>query len=93
MDASVDTHRVYFEEYCRDKFSDNGNTSKTIWKEKGKRIVNVLKGDPVAQRYSATFKFWVKKRGFEVMSYSPLGLTDVLCLPAKKKVNTSREVY
>ena len=33
------------------------NTSKAIWKEKGSRILNVLKGDPAAQDYSATFKF------------------------------------
>ena len=95
MDVSVDTHRERFEEYCRAKFSADAagekNTSKAIWKEKGSRIVNVLKGDPAAQDYSATFKFWVKKRKFQIMSYSPLGLTDVLCLPAKKKVN--RLVY
>lgn len=100
MDASINTHRDRFEQYCRAKFSgstsdadgDSGeanatpSTSKAIWKEKGTRIVHVLKGDPVAHTYSKFFKFWVKKRGFQIMSYSPLGLKDVLCLPAKKKV-------
>ena len=61
MDVSVDTHREHFEEYCRAKFSAEAagkNTSKAtcIRKEKGSRIVNVLKGDPAAQDYSATFK-------------------------------------
>ena len=39
MDVSVDKHRVHFEEYCRNKLSEpkaEHNTSKTIWKEKGK---------------------------------------------------------
>ena len=62
MDASSNTHRDRFERYCRAKFSGSTrdadgdsaeasatpSTSKAIWKEKGTRIVHVLKGDPVA---------------------------------------------
>ena len=29
-------------------------------------------------------KFWVKSRKFSLMSYPALGLSDVLCLPARK---------
>ena len=70
-DVSVDTYRVHFEEYCHEKFSESKserNTSKIIRKEREKRIVNFLRGDPVALAYLATFKFWVKKQGFEVLS-------------------------
>ena len=65
MDASINTHRDLFEQYCRVKFSGSTSdadgdsaeanatpsTSKAIWKEKGTRIVHVLKGDPVAHTY------------------------------------------
>ena len=86
MDVSVGTHHERFEEYCRAKFSTDAsgekNTSKAIWKEKGSRILNVLKGDPAAQDYSATFKFWVKKRKFQVMSYSPSSWPNRCTLPS-----------
>ena len=56
MDASINTHRDRFEQYCRAKFSGSTSdadgdsaeanatpsTSKAIWKEKGTRIVHVL---------------------------------------------------
>ena len=74
MDASINTHRDRFEQYCRAKFSGStsdadGDSSeanasyatptsnKAIWKEKGTRIVHVLKGDPVAHTYSKSFKW------------------------------------
>ena len=51
--------------------------------KKGERIVAVLKG---SEAHDARFKHWVKRRGFKLVSYSALGLYDVLCLPAKKPV-------
>ena len=56
--------------------------SKMISKDKGQKIVGLLKNYPVAVNYSSQFKFYVKKHGFQLTSYSPLGLKDVLCLPA-----------
>ena len=60
--------------------------SKTVTKAKGKKIINVLKGNPIAQEYSPKFRHWVKQRGFKLMSHHALGLVKVLCLPAKIKV-------
>ncbi len=88
--ATIEDQRRLFDQHCKERFQDREDatgTSKTIWREKGKRIVNVLKSEPAAQHYSPKFKFWVKKRGFELISYSPLGLCDVVCLPAKKNVS------
>ena len=61
-------------------------TSKTISREKGQRIVNVIKKDPSAVTYSSQFKFWVKKKRFELINHPVLGVKDVLCLPAKNQV-------
>ena len=55
--------------------------SKTITKAKGQKIINVLKSNQVALEYSR-----VKQKGFKLMSHHALGLKEVLCLPAKKKV-------
>ena len=53
---------------------------------RGQKIINVLKGNPIAQEYSPKFRHWVKQRGFKLMSHHALGLVEVLCLPAKIKV-------
>lgn len=53
---------------------------------RGQKIINVLKGNPIAQEYFPKFRHWVKQRGFKVMSHHALGLVEVLCLPAKIKV-------
>ena len=60
--------------------------SKTITKAKGQKIINVLKSNPVALEYSPKFRHWVKQKGFKLMSHHALGLKEVLCLPANKKV-------
>eukprot|EP00731_Ephydatia_muelleri_P013245 Em0007g555a len=43
-------------------------TSKTISREKGQRIVNVIKKNPSAVTYSSQFKFSVKKKHFELIA-------------------------
>ncbi len=83
--ATIEDQQRLFVEYCCERFAEKGDaTSKTIWREKGDKIIRVLNGDPEAHSYGPKFKLWVKKRGFQLISYSPLGLRDVLCLPAKK---------
>ena len=81
--------REKFEGYVSSKFLEGKNLgSKVIWRSKGEKIVAVLKakdGDGV----DAHFRFWVKSRKFCVMDYPALGLKDVLCLPAKKKVSNA----
>ncbi len=63
----------------KDKQDGNG--------QKGERIVKVLKNHPASREYSPQFKHWVKQRRFQLVSYTALGLKDVLCLPAKTQVN------
>ena len=46
----------------------------------------MLKKDPVSVQYSSKFKHWVKQRKFQLVTYSALGLYDVLCLPTKTEV-------
>ncbi len=66
--ASLEDQRKLFDAYCKERFDDSGATSKTSWGEKETRIVNVLKDDPAARSYTPAFKFWVKKRGFQLIS-------------------------
>ena len=76
-----------FETFCAERYGENGcQTSKTIVREKGQKIIRPLQNDPVAEAYSSKFKFWVKQCGFSLTNYSPFGLKDVLCLPSKKQV-------
>ena len=58
-----------------------------LTRSRGAEIVAYLSGDHAGET-SAHFKFWVKSRGFLLMDYPVLGLSNVLCLPAKpqKKV-------
>ena len=91
---SIESQRKLFDDYCDQRFGKDGqHSSKTITKAKGQRIVQMLRGDPAAEQYGAKCKFWVKHRGFQLVTYTPLGLKDVLCLPAKKKVSHKDIVY
>ena len=87
----MDGQRAAFETFIRDKYVDNPELkkSKTLTKEKLNKIVNVLKKDSCIKDYCPKFKHWIKQRGFSLMNYKVLGLQDVLCLPAKKKVGAS----
>ena len=80
MDEVDQRHEQEFEKVCDEKFlgSDVSTGSKTIGRENGEMIVKF----PDSDKYPAKFKHWVKK--FRLMSYPPLGLVDVLCLPATR---------
>jgi hypothetical protein len=90
----IDNQRELYQRYCEEKFLASSSTSKTICAEKGRRIIKLLTNnlqdndaaDSSDVDDGARFKCWVKTRGFKLISYTPLGLTNVLCLPAKKKV-------
>ena len=63
-----------FDRFCVEQFKDRDDkTSKTISREKGQRIVNVIKKDPSAVTYSSQF-------------HPALGVKDVCCLSAKTQV-------
>ena len=86
MDEEEERHKRDFEKFCYETFLCNvAAGSKTIGRDKGERIVKMLKyGDDGDE--PAKFKHWVKTRRFCLMSYPALGLVDVLCLPAKSEV-------
>ena len=80
----MEMQREKFEAFCQEKFGGT-STSKTITKSKGDQIIKFLSGavsvpDPM-------FKHWVIKKGFKLVDYPVLGLKQVLCIPAKKKVH------
>ena len=84
----ISEQREVFEKFCTERYGENGcQTSKTISREKGRKIIRLLQNDPSAEAYSSKFKFWVRQRGFSLITYSPFGLKDVLCLPLKKQVS------
>ena len=92
----MEDQREIFEDYCRERYGEGVrdsattkatiSTSKAVPRQKGERIVKVLKGHPDARDYSPQFKNWVKRRRFQLVSYAALELRDVLCLPAKTQV-------
>ena len=83
--------REAFEAFVKSSFVQTKKTgSKVLTRSRGAEIVAYLSGDggKTSTSISAHFKFWVKSRGFWLMDYPVLGLSNVLCLPAKpqKKV-------
>eukprot|EP00731_Ephydatia_muelleri_P034823 Em0080g4a len=88
LDSIICDQKQLFDRFCVEQFKDRDEkTSKTISREKGQRIVNVIKKDPSALTYSSQFKFWVKKKRFELINHPALGVKDVLCLPAKTQIS------
>lgn len=92
--SSIDEQREVFETYCTERYvgESGSQTSKTVTREKGQKIVKLLRNEPGTEAFGSKFKFWVKQRGFSLINYSPLGLKDVLCLPSKKQVSYSHSV-
>ena len=76
-----------FNPFCKERFLEK---CKTLSKQKGEKVVKYLKGDLPAEEYDPVFKHWVSRKGFKLVEYSPLGLKDLLCVPAKEMVNMLR---
>ena len=63
--SSIDQQREDFERFCSERFGENGcQTSKTIAREKGQKIIHRLQNDPIADTCGSCFKFLVKQPGF-----------------------------
>ena len=78
--------REAFEAFVKSSFVLTKKTeSKVLTRSRGVEIVTYLSGDGgnTSASTSAHFKFWVKSSGFRLMDYLVLGLSNVLCLPAK----------
>ena len=83
----METQKEKYEDFYRATSIDGKNKgSKTITRAKGENIVQLLANNENADDFNPKFKHWVKTRGFQLITDSALGLTDVLCLPAKTKV-------
>ena len=83
-----------FEEYLSSSFVQKKKSgSKVISRAKGEEIVAYLSAAGEDVKVDAHFKFWVKSRGFRLLDYPVLGLKNVLCLPAKKKVPRKFRIY
>ena len=89
ISSNEEHHHMLFEKFCARKIvrSSGGDPtvrSKTISRSRGEDIIKLLKD--LTFSVDAKFNFWVKRKGFKLLSYPPLGLVDVLCLPARTKV-------
>ncbi|XP_022080271.1 uncharacterized protein LOC110973627 [Acanthaster planci] len=58
----------------------SSNSSKTIRRAKGEKIIQCLRGFDTADD---KFKYWVRRKGLQLRQFPELGLQDVLCLPRK----------
>ena len=68
--------------YCNQRFGKDGpHCSKTIMRVKGQQIVQMCRQQSSMEPSSSSG--W----GSKLVTYAPLGLEDVLCLPMKKKVS------
>ena len=99
---STMNQRQAFEAFCKERYGgfdeeDNEEEeaipsckrSKTVTRRKGARILAMIKNRSAADSgtHSAKFQHWVKHCGFQIVSYTLLGIHDVLCLPAKRPVS------
>ena len=75
-----------FNLFCKERFLEKCINSKTVSAEKGGKVIKHLKGDLPEEDCDPVFKHWVHRKGFKLVDYPPLGLKDVLCVPAKEKV-------
>ena len=84
----MDKQKQMFEKLCKDTFMDGDSKgSKTISRAKGENIIRLLKKEGDMNDYTPNFSQWVKRKGFQLISHSALGLKDVLCIPAKTSVS------
>ena len=88
--SSMKEQQEVFKEFCQERYGIGCPKSKTVTKSKEENIVKVLKRNHGLLDFTPQFKHWIKQRGFKLISHPSLGLKDVLCLPAKKKVSETQ---
>ena len=73
-----------FGAFLAEKFSSHDRgTSGVVYKDFGDKIKTAIK-DPSA--VDKNLRFFVKKKGFQIMNIPSLGARDVLVVPAKEQV-------
>ena len=66
--SSIDQQQEVFERFCSERFGENGcQTSKTIAREKGQKIIHRVRNDPIADSCGSWFKFLMKQQGFSLV--------------------------
>ena len=61
--------------------------SRTVSVESGGKMIKYLKGNLPEEECDPVFKLTpVSRKGFKLVDYAPIGLKDVLCVPAMEKV-------
>ena len=76
------SHKEKFEEFCRATFIDSeSKRSRTITRAKGENIVQLLVNNGNADDFNP------KTRGFQLITHSALGPSNVLCFLAKTRVS------
>jgi hypothetical protein len=79
-------HREAFSVWLEKTFSAEKKVgSKVLTRRQVEEVKAYLCGAAPAK--DAHFKHWVRSRGFRLVDYPVLGLHNVVCLPAKTKVN------
>ena len=80
-----DSRKKEFEDYTTERFppaASKRSTSGVVYAAFGKKVATCLK-DPTAS--DKNFRFWVKKRGFQLLNLPSLGAQDVLVVPVNTK--------
>ena len=82
----MEDQKEKFDAFVTKKYIESNSKKATVLRSKLQKIVNCLKNNPCIDGYCPKFKHCVKHRGFTLINYKALGLTDVLYLPARTKV-------
>ena len=82
--AMEDSRKKEFEDYITERFPPGSkrSTSGVVYAAFGKKVATCLK-DPTAG--DKNFRFWIKKRGFQLLNLPSLGAQDVLVVPVNTK--------
>ena len=77
-------YRIY-NSWALKNYGDSGKT-KTVTRNKYRRIVRILTGDDSSATDNAKFKFWVKAKGFCLSPVKATGGERILLVPSKHEV-------
>ena len=80
-----DTRHAEFEEYVNQRFppGTKRSSSGTVLADFGARLTKYLKARDLSEE-DKNFRFWAKKRRFQVMNIPSLCAKDVLVVPVKE---------
>ena len=79
-----DSRKREFDEYVSERFPPGSkrSTSGVIYTAFGKKVAAILKDPTTGDK---NIRFWVRKRGFQLLNLPSLGAQDVLVVPVNTK--------